>query len=896
MRVKISMKPLILIDGSSYLYRAFHALPPLINSQGQQTGAIFGVVNMIRKLRMEYHPEQMVVVFDSKEKTFRDDLYEKYKANRKAMPDELRPQIEPLHELIRAMGIPLLLIHGVEADDVIGTLAVKSKQPVIISTGDKDMAQLVNKNIHLVNTMNDNLLDEKGVFEKFGVHPNQILDYLTLIGDTSDNVPGVPGVGPKTAVKWLTQYKTLDNIIQHHKEIPGKIQDALEKHIPEFPLMKQLLTIKCDVEIPSEYQDLNLKDPDKEKLVEILKQLEFKSWLSELTGDQTYQRKAHAPKKYHCVLSQSQLDTLIDELNNAEIFCLDTETTSLNMIDAKIVGLSFCVKSNEAYYIPVAHNYLDAPHQLNREQVLAQLKPILENPNKIKIAHNVKYDYNIFLNHGITVKGMDFDTMLESYILDSTATRHDMDSLSLKYLGKKTITFEEVAGKGAKQITFDQVGIDEATNYAAEDADITFQLHETLWPRLEQHPESVKNFHDIEIPLAYVLANMERYGVLIDAEKLQKQSETLAHRISELEKQAHEFVGHAFNLASPKQLQEILFGKLNLPVLEKTPTGQPSTAEGVLEELALDYPLPKIIMEHRTLSKLKSTYTDKLPLEINPQTHRVHTSYQQAVASTGRLSSTNPNLQNIPIKNDEGRKIRQAFIAPNGYKILSADYSQVELRLMAHLSQDKSLLEAFHAGFDIHSATASEVFNVDINHVTHDQRRHAKAINFGLIYGMSAFGLAKQIDAERDVAQKYIDTYFERYPGVKKYMEDTKKFAHHHGYVQTLLGRKLYLPEINARNMMRQRASERAAINAPLQGTAADLIKIAMINLSKWLKAELPNAHMIMQVHDELVFEVPENKIDILKSHVTQIMESAITLAVPLVVSVGVGNNWDEAH
>lgn len=890
------MKPLVLIDGSSYLYRAFHALPPLVNSQGQHTGAIYGVINMIKKLRQEYQPEQMAVIFDSKEKTFRDDLYENYKANREAMPDDLQSQIEPLHDIIKAMGIPLILIHGVEADDVIGTLATQSKHPVIISTGDKDMAQLVNDHIKLVNTMNNNVMDKTGVFEKFGVHPNQIIDYLTLIGDTSDNVPGVPGVGPKTAAKWLHQYKTLDNIIKHHKEIPGKIQGALEKHIPEFPLTKQLVTIKCDVDIPREYQDLRLTSPDKEKLIGLLKELEFKSWLAELVGDHDYHRKAHTPKKYHCVLQQEQLDKLIAELNQAEIFCLDTETTSLNMINARIVGLSFSVKANEAYYIPVAHTYLDAPVQLNRENVLAQLKPILENPKKIKIAHNVKYDYNIFLNHNITVQGLDYDTMLESYLLDSTATRHDMDSLALKYLGKKTITFEDVAGKGAKQITFDHVGIDEATNYAAEDADITFQLHEILWPRLEQHPDSAKNFHTIEMPLAYVLAKMERYGVLIDAQKLNQQSEALGQRISALEKNAHEFVGHAFNLASPKQLQEILFGKLQIPVLEKTPTGQPSTAESVLEELALDYPLPKIIMEHRTLSKLKSTYTDKLPLEINPTTGRVHTSYQQAVASTGRLSSTNPNLQNIPIRTEEGRKIRQAFVAPKGYKILSADYSQVELRLMAHLSQDKNLLEAFHAGFDIHSATAAEVFNVDINHATPDQRRHAKAINFGLIYGMSAFGLAKQIDAERDVAQKYIDTYFERYPGVKDYMDNTKKFAHHHGYVQTLLGRKLYLPDINARNLMRQRASERAAINAPLQGTAADLIKIAMINLQQWLKTELPDAHMIMQVHDELVFEVPENKVELLKTHVTQIMESAITLAVPLVVSIGVGNNWDEAH
>ncbi|HEV2614714.1 MAG TPA: DNA polymerase I [Gammaproteobacteria bacterium] len=890
------MKPLILVDGSSYLYRAFHALPPLMNAQGQQTGAVYGVVNMIKKLRQDYQPEKMVVIFDSKEKTFRDELYSEYKATREAMPDDLRSQIAPLHELIKAMGIPLLLIHGVEADDVIGTLAKQSHHPVIISTGDKDMAQLVNKNISLINTMNNSAMDEQGVFEKFGVHPDQIIDYLTLIGDTSDNIPGVPGVGPKTAAKWLSQYKTLDNIIKHHKDIPGKIQGALEKHLPEFELCKKLVTIKCNVEIPKEDQDLSLKSPDTEKLKLLLTDLGFKSWLAELSGDETYHRKAHSPKKYHCVLTQADLDKLIADLNQSDLWAVDTETTSLHIIDAKIVGLSFCTKANEAYYIPVSHNYPGAPDQLNREDVLAQLKSLLENPNKIKIAHNAKYDLNIFLNYNIHLQGMKYDTMLESYLLDSTATRHDMDSLAMKYLGKKTITFEDVAGKGAKQITFDQVGIEEASNYAAEDADITFQLHETLWPRLEQHAETVKAFHEIEMPLAFVLAEMERHGVLIDSDLLHKQSDFLGKRLHELELQAHKEVGQPFNLASPKQLQEILFDKLGLPVVEKTPSGQPSTAENVLQELALSYPLPKIIMEHRTLSKLKSTYTDKLPLEINPKTHRVHTSYQQAVASTGRLSSTNPNLQNIPIRTEEGRKIRQAFIAPKNYKILSADYSQVELRLMAHLSQDKSLLTAFEKGLDIHSATASEIFDTPLDKVTSDQRRRSKAINFGLIYGMSAFGLAKQIDVERDVAQKYIDTYFARYPGVKDYMENTKKFAHHHGYVQAISGRKLHLADINARNMMRQKGAERAAINAPLQGSSADLIKIAMINLSAWLKKEMPDAYMIMQVHDELIFEAPENKVDLLSKHVKDIMENAISLSVPLVVDVGVGNNWDEAH
>lgn len=893
------MKPLILVDGSAYLYRAFHALPPLMNSQGQPTGAIYGVINMIKKLRIDYHPDEMAVVFDSKEKTFRDALYQHYKSNRKAMPDELQLQIEPLHELIQAMGIPLILIHGVEADDVIGTLAKKASennQKVIISTGDKDMAQLVNKNIMMVNPMNNQKLDEQGVFEKFGVHPNQMIDYLTLIGDTSDNVPGVPGVGPKTAAKWLEEYKTLDNIIKNHKNIPGKIQGALEKHIPEFELMKQLICIKCDVEIPEIYTDLTIKSPNNEQLITLLKNLEFKSWLAELLGDHNYHRKAHSPKKYYCVLTQAELDNLINILNQSEIFCVDTETTSLNIIDAEIVGLSFCTQANQAYYIPLKHTYPGAPDQLNREAVLKQLQPILENPKKLKIAHNAKYDHNIFLNHHIHIKGLVYDTMLESYILDSTATRHDMDSLALKYLGKKTITFEEIAGKGAKQITFDQVGIEEAVNYAAEDADITFQLHQTLWPRLELHPESKTAFENIEMPLSLVLGEMERYGVLINAQLLQQQSENLGQRLHALEQQAYKEVGHPFNLASPKQLQEILFDKLGLPVIEKTPSGQPSTAEGVLQELALSYPFPKIIMEHRTLSKLKSTYTDKLPLEINAKTNRVHTSYQQAVASTGRLSSTNPNLQNIPIKTEEGRKIRQAFIAPQNYKLLSADYSQVELRIMAHLSQDKNLLSAFEAGLDIHTATAAEIFNIPLDQVTSEQRRGSKAINFGLIYGMSAFGLARQLDVGRDEAQKYMDTYFARYPGVKDYMENTKKFAHHHGYVQTLLGRKLYLPDINARNLMRQKASERAAINAPLQGTAADLIKLAMIKVNHWLKTELPDAHMIMQVHDELVFEVPDNKIEFLSQHVKTLMENALKISVPFVVSIGIGNNWDEAH
>lgn len=912
------MSPLILVDGSSYLYRAFHALPPLVNSKGNPTGAVYGVANMLKKLLADYPSDNIAVIFDSKGKTFRDDLYPAYKANRKTMPDELRAQVEPLHELIRSMGLPLIIIDGVEADDVIGTLARKAalqNQSVLISTGDKDMAQLVDQHITLINTMSNLLLDEKGVIEKFGVKPNQIIDYLTLMGDTSDNVPGVPGVGPKTASKWLNQYHTLDNLIQHKNEITGKISEAFNHCIDQFDLMKVLVTIKCDVELPIEFHQLKHKPEDTEKLIALLKNLEFKHWLAEITGEKPPERKSRQSnqdsnhstnlntnqdtksiKNYHCILTQEKLEDLISKLNHTQLFTVDTETTSLNIIDARIVGVSFGFENGEAYYIPLSHDYLGAPDQLDRKETLLKLKPILENKNIFKIGHHVKYDINIFKNHDINLQGVMFDTMLESYVLDSTATRHDMDSLALKYLNKKTIHFEDVAGKGAKQITFNQVGVEEASEYAAEDADITFQLHQYLYPRLEKNTGSLKTFQEIEMPLAFVLGDMERIGVLIDADLLRKQSQKLSQRLLELENSAYTEVGQQFNLASPKQLQAILYEKLNLPILEKTPSGQPSTAENVLQDLAKDYAFPKIILEHRTLSKLKSTYTDKLPEQINSKTHRVHTSYQQAVASTGRLSSSNPNLQNIPIKTEEGRLIRKAFIAPDGYKILSADYSQIELRLMAHISQDESLLKAFEHGLDIHAATASEMFNIPLKEVTGEQRRHAKTVNFGLIYGMSAFGLSKQLDVSREVAQEYIDTYFKRYPGVKNYMDNTKKLAHQQSYVSTLFGRQLYLPDINARNTLRQKGAERAAINAPLQGSAADLIKIVMIKIHDWLKSEKIPANMIMQVHDELVFEIDNDHIDAIKNKIKDIMENAVKLSVPLIVSIGIGDNWDEAH
>ena len=905
MNIKPSVtKPFILVDGSSYLYRAFHALPPLHNSKGQATGAIYGVFNMLRKLLNQYHPDYIAVVFDAKGRTFRDELYEEYKAHRPTMPDELQSQIEPLHEIIQAYGFPLLMIDGVEADDVIGTLAHQATElgmHTLISTGDKDMAQLVNDHVTLINTMNDSLLDPGGVEKKFGVPPELIIDYLSLIGDTSDNVPGIPNVGPKTAVKWLVEYGSLKEIVAHADEIKSKVGEHLRNNLDILPMARELLTIRLNVPLPCKPNDLKRKAADRDKLIALFKELEFKSWLSEALGtpaptDAAPQRAANK-HDYQTILDQSSFLAWIKKLSESEVFSIDTETTSLNVINAQLVGLSFSTHAHEAAYVPVAHDYLDAPTQLSREYVLGQLKPLLEDQSNKKVGHNLKYDINIFANYDIAVHGIAFDTMLESYVLDSIAARHDMDSCALKYLGHRNISFEEVAGKGSKQLTFNQIPLEQAAPYAAEDADITLRLHETLWPRLRKHEGLAHTLIDVEIPLIPVLARLERVGVLVDANLLKNQSHELEQRIHALEQATYELAGHEFNLNSPKQLQQVLFEELKLPILQKTPTGQAATGEDILQELSLTYPLPKLILEFRSLSKLKSTYTDRLPEQINEKTGRVHTSFHQAVTSTGRLSSSDPNLQNIPVRTEEGRRIRQAFIAPAGYKIVSADYSQIELRLMAHLSQDEGLLKAFSLDGDIHRATAAEVLNIALSEVTPEQRRQAKAINFGLIYGMSAFGLAKQLGIDRHAAQDYMDRYFTRYPGVALYMENTRKKAHEQGYVEGLFGRRLYLPDINARNIQRQKIAERAAINAPLQGSAADIIKKAMINIDQWLlENKTIDARMVLQVHDELVFEVATNTIEPVINEIRQRMCSATTLAVPLLVDIGVGDNWDEAH
>jgi DNA polymerase-1 len=896
-----NQSPLILVDGSSYLYRAFHALPPLTNSQGEPTGAIYGVISMLRRLLSDYQPEHIAVVFDAKGKTFRDDLYVAYKAHRPSMPDELRVQVEPLHAIVQAMGLSLLMVEGVEADDVIGTLAREATakgMKTLISTGDKDLAQLVNENVTLVNTMTNTTLDVDGVKEKFGVAPAQIIDYLTLVGDNVDNIPGVPGVGPKTAVKWLTEYGTLDALITHAEAIKGKVGENLRANLLQLPLIKELVTIKGDVLLTLSPQGLQRSAPDETALIEWFKRLEFKSWLAEIL-EKKAEQPAEASKKitnYTIIDSQIELTKWIERLEKAALFAFDTETTSLDYMRANVVGVSFAVASGEAAYVPFAHDYLGAPQQLSREAVLQQLKLLLENPAKKKVGHNLKYDRSVLANHGIDLQGIAFDTMLESYLLDSTLSRHDMDSLALKYLGRSTIHFEDIAGKGAKQLTFNQIPLEQAGPYAAEDADVTWQLHQTLWPRIEEKKGLANVLTHIEMPLVPILSNMERYGVLIDAGRLRQQSNELAARLRVLEDEAYQLAGCVFNLGSPKQLQEVLYGRHGLPVLEKTPTGQPSTGENVLQELALTYPLPKLILEYRSLSKLKSTYTDRLPEQINPYTGRVHTSYHQAVTATGRLSSSDPNLQNIPIRTEEGRRIRQAFVAPIGYKIIAADYSQIELRIMAHLSQDAALLKAFANGWDVHAATAAEVFDVPLAEVTSEQRRQAKAINFGLIYGMSAFGLAKQIGTERQAAQAYMDRYFARYPGVKHYMEETRKKAHHQGYVETLMGRRLILPEINSRNMQRQKAAERAAINAPLQGTAADIIKTAMLSVDARLHQTQLKAHMIMQVHDELIFEVAEEAVNDALMLIQDCMMNAAHLKVALVTGLGIGDNWDEAH
>jgi DNA polymerase-1 len=897
----MSTPDFILIDGSSYLYRAFHALPPLNNSRGEPTGAVYGVVSMLRKLLKDYQTKRIVVVFDAKGKTFRDDLYAAYKTHRPPMPDDLKAQIEPLHAVVQAMGFPILMIEGVEADDVIGTLAQQASQQglqTLISTGDKDLAQLVNDNITLVNTMTGNILDHEGVVKKFGVAPEQIIDYLTLVGDSSDNIPGVVGVGPKTAVKWLQEYKTVDNLIANASEVKGKVGDNFRAFLPQLPLSRALVTIKNDVALTVTPTDLQCTEINRDALISWFKRLEFKSWLTELANDPTTAqiKSSQANFTYQTILTQQEFDHWLQQLEPAELFAFDTETTSLDYMNAEIVGVSFTIQPGTAAYVPFTHDFLGAPDQLNREHILQQLKPLLENPTQKKLGHNLKYDMSVLANHGISLRGIAYDTMLESYVLDSIGSRHDMDTLALKYLGHRTVHFEDIAGKGAKQLTFNQIALEQAGPYAAEDADITLKLHQTLWPKIAEQQGLVNIFNNFEIPLVSVLSHIERHGVLIDAQLLQQQSIKLATRLFELEREAHQLAGQPFNLGSPKQLQEILYQKHGLPILEKTPTGQPSTSESVLQELALSYPLPKVILEYRSLSKLKSTYTDQLPLQINARTGRVHTSYHQAVTATGRLSSSDPNLQNIPVKTEEGRRIRQAFIAPKGNKIIAADYSQIELRIMAHLSQDPGLLKAFAQGQDIHQATAAEVFSVPLDQVTHDQRRSAKAINFGLIYGMSAFGLARQLDIERHAAQNYIDLYFTRYPGVKEYMENTRKLAHEQGFVETLFGRRLNLPEINTRNVQRQRASERAAINAPLQGTAADIIKNAMLSVFAALQKSQLDARMIMQVHDELVFEVAENQIDAAITIIKDNMMNAAKLDVPLVVDVGVGNNWDEAH
>ncbi|MGF0334083.1 DNA polymerase I [Ectopseudomonas toyotomiensis] len=931
----MSQAPLVLVDGSSYLYRAFHALPPLTTSKGMPTGAVKGVLNMLKSLRKQYPNSPFAVVFDAKGGTFRDELFAEYKANRPSMPDELRVQVEPLHASVRALGLPLLCVEGVEADDVIGTLARQAageKRDVVISTGDKDMAQLVCPHVTLVNTMTGSVYDADGVKEKFGVGPELIIDYLALMGDKVDNIPGVPGVGEKTALGLLVGvgggldvlYANLDKVpelpIRGAKGLPAK----LEEHREMAYLSYQLATIKTDVPLNIEIESLHPGEPDQAALVELYGQLEFKNWLDDLlrqnktlaakavapagdlfaepAGEATEQTPEPAPVSigdYQLVLEQAQFDAWLRKLEQAELIAFDSETTSIDAQQAQLVGLSFAVKAGEAVYVPLAHSYMGVPQQLDRDAVLKALKPILEDPAKAKVGQHAKYDINVLANAStpIMVQGVAFDTMLESYVLDSTATRHDMDSLALKYLNHSTIRFEDIAGKGAKQLTFDQIALEQAGPYAAEDADVTLRLHQELWGRLEAVPSLAKVLREIEIPLVPVLARIERNGALVDAKLLGEQSVELGEKLVELERKAFEIAGEEFNLASPKQLGVILYEKLGYPVISKTAKGQPSTAEAVLAELAeQDYELPKVLMQYRSLSKLKSTYTDKLPEQINPRTGRIHTSYHQAVAATGRLSSSDPNLQNIPIRTAEGRRIRQAFVAPKGYKLMAADYSQIELRIMAHLAKDKGLLDAFHHDLDVHKATAAEVFGVGLEEVTSDQRRKAKAINFGLIYGMSAFGLAKQIDVERKEAQAYIDRYFARYPGVLAYMESTRAQAAEQGYVETVYGRRLYLPEIHAQNQAMRKGAERAAINAPMQGTAADIIKRAMIKVDGWLQDSGIDARIILQVHDELVLEVREELIDEVSAKLKSLMSGAADLDVPLLVEVGVGANWDEAH
>lgn len=892
---KIPADPFVLVDGSSYLFRAYHALPPLTTSDNRPTGAIFGVINMLRKLLQQYQPTHVAVVFDSKGKNFRHDLFEPYKANRAVMPEELAAQIEPLHAIIRAMGIPVIVKSGVEADDIIGTLATQAKTKGwfnLISTGDKDFAQLVDEKTVLLNTMSGELLDRENVIKKFEVPPELIIDYLTLIGDTVDNIPGVPKVGPKTAVKWLHSYGSLSDIIKKADEISGKVGENLRNTVVDLPLYRELITIKVDVELEETLDSLVLQKPDKKSLREWYERLEFRNWLGEL--DRSISQDSQ--KSYETVLDKKAFSRWLDRLAASDCFAFDTETNSLDYMSAEIVGLSFSIMSHEAAYVPLAHDYEGAPQQLSREWVLSELKELLEDPNKPKIGHNLKYDMEVLANYGITMRGVTFDTMLESYVLGSTSSRHDLNTLAKRFLNHEAITFEEVAGKGAKQVTFNQVELEKAAEYAAEDADLTLQLHQSLWPQLCDLEKQKRLFEIVEIPLVPVLARMERTGVLIDPEALSRQGKELESKRDILEKEIYTIAGEEFNISSPKQLQAILYEKLKLPILEKTPGGQPSTAEPVLQELSHEYELPQKILDYRSLTKLQTTYVDKLPQLIHPKTGRIHTSYHQAVTSTGRLSSSDPNLQNIPIRTLEGRKIRAAFIASPGYKILAADYSQIELRILAHFSQDPGLLEAFTAGLDVHRSTAAAVFGVEQHAVTDEQRRHAKAINFGLLYGMSAFGLAKQLGIAREEAQEYMDLYFQCFPKVKSFMEQVRSQAVEQGFVETLLGRRLYLPDLKSPRVFNRRAAERAAINAPMQGTNADIIKLSMIKLDQWIRQEEPELRMLMQVHDELVFEVPENRLEVVKPAIQKIMEEIVALTVCLQVGIGVGDNWDEAH
>lgn len=890
----------MLVDGSSYLFRAFHGLPPLL-SHGHPTGAIYGVLNMLRKLMMDEHPDYIGVVFDPKGKTFRNDIYAEYKANRPPMPDDLRCQIEPLHQIIKAQGLPLVIVDKVEADDVIGTLARQASEKgyeVLVSTGDKDMAQLVDDNITLINTMNNVVMDRDMVMEKFQVKPGQIIDYLALMGDASDNIPGVPKVGPKTASKWLNEYGSLQQVMENAGKFKGKIGENLRASLDFLPMSYELATIKLDVDLDFKLEDLIQQEVDARALAEFYQKFEFKRWLEDLEKEGiVFEDEQPLPEtNYETVLEQTQLDVWLKKIQQVEAFTIDTETTSIHYMDAEIVGISLSIHSGEACYIPMAHRYNGAPQQLERDKVLSQIKPILEDPAYGKIGQNIKYDLHIFKRYDIDMQGLKHDTMLESYVLNSTATRHNMDALASFYLNRNTIHYEDVAGRGAKQVTFDQVELEQAAPYASEDADVTLQLHEHLYPKLQSDKALLKVYEDIEMPLVPVLARIEQNGVCLDKSLLEQQGREVDEELQKIQKTIYALADEDFNLSSPKQIQSILFDKLNLPVIRKTPKGQPSTAEDVLEELANEYEIPRLLLEHRSLNKLKTTYIDKLPLEINLSSGRIHTSYQQAVASTGRLSSTSPNLQNIPIRNEQGRRIRQAFVAPAGFKIMALDYSQIELRIMAHLSEDESLLSAFAQGLDVHRATAAEVFAVDKDEVTNDQRRAAKAINFGLIYGMSAFGLGKQLNIGRNEAQQYVDLYFERYPGVKNYMDKTRERAHEKGYVETVFGRRLYLPELKSRNAQQRQYAERTAINAPMQGTAADIIKMAMIKVDEWLRSKQDKARMIMQVHDELVFEVAEKSVTAYKSKLCELMTSAAELSVKLEVDAGVGDNWNEAH